>query len=265
MKKRLLSALLTFCMVLTFIPTAWAVNENSGDTTYGPDDDPICIEIGDKITLNGTEGATHSWTYHAGNGYLNDGMVLTSGEESKDTNQVSFQFTKAGTYSVTHTYREKAGDLLVWSDTFAITVENGSPTVADLEMYTDYTETEALCTAHPEVRGFFYQNDDYAQGGIAWLMQNGREIGRDVFVAGFNNDAAIRYAPYPVSSADHNWHRHAPLLVETALKHETCQMILPPTTHIREYVPGTCRIREIVLDDYGGNPSDEYEYETMEE
>lgn len=171
MKKRLLSALLTFCMVLTFIPTAWAVNENSGDTTYGPDDDPICIEIGDKITLNGTEGATHSWTYHAGNGYLNDGMVLTSGEESKDTNQVSFQFTKAGTYSVTHTYREKAGDLLVWSDTFAITVKNGSPTVADLEMYTDYTKTEAL-PGNVASATFSYVLKYHGTGGFSGVDQS---------------------------------------------------------------------------------------------
>ena len=139
MKKRILSALLTLGMVLTMLPTAWAV-----DGTYGPEDDSIRIEIGDEITLTGTKGATHSWTYHAGNGYLDDGMVLTSGEESEDTNQMSFQFTKAGTYSVTHRYRENAGDWLMESDAFKVTVENKSPTVANLEMYTEYTETETL-------------------------------------------------------------------------------------------------------------------------
>ena len=143
MKKRILSALLTLGMVLTMLPTAWAVDGTSGNT-YGPEDDPISIEIGDEITLTGTEGATHSWTYQAGNGYLDDGMVLTSGEKSEDTNQVSFRFTKAGTYSVTHIYRKNAGDFLVKSDAFKITVENKSPTVADLEMYTEYTETETL-------------------------------------------------------------------------------------------------------------------------
>ena len=71
MKKRILSALLTLGMVLTMLPTAWAV-----DGTYGPENDSIRIEIGDEITLTGTEGATHSWTYHAGNGYLDDGMCL---------------------------------------------------------------------------------------------------------------------------------------------------------------------------------------------
>ena len=139
MKKRILSALLTLGMVLTMLPTAWAV-----DGTYGPEDDSIRIEIGDEITLTGTEGATHSWTYRAGNGYLDDGMVLTSGEESEDTNQVSFRFTKAGTYSVTHRYWENAGDWLMESDAFKVTVENKSPTVANLEMYTEYTETETL-------------------------------------------------------------------------------------------------------------------------
>ena len=139
MKKRILSALLTLGMVLTMLPTAWAV-----DGTYGPEDDSIRIEIGDEITLTGTEGATHSWTYHAGNGYLDDGMVLTSGEESEDTNQMSFQFTKAGTYSVTHIYRKNAGDFLVKSEAFKVTVKNDSPTMADLEMYTDYTETDTL-------------------------------------------------------------------------------------------------------------------------
>ena len=143
MKKRILSALLTLGMVLTMLPTAWAVDGTSGNT-YGPEDDSIRIEIGEEITLTGTKGATNSWTYHAGNGYLDDGMVLTSGEESEDTNQVSFQFTKAGTYSVTHRYRENAGDWLVQSEAFKVTVENKSPTVADLEMYTEYTETENL-------------------------------------------------------------------------------------------------------------------------
>ena len=143
MKKRILSALLTLGMVLTMLPTAWAVDGTSGNK-YGPEDDSIRIEIGEEITLTGTEGATNSWTYHAGNGYLDDGMVLTSGEESEDTNQVSFQFTKAGTYSVTHIYRKNAGDFLVKSDAFKITVVNVSPTVADLEMYTEYTETDTL-------------------------------------------------------------------------------------------------------------------------
>ena len=143
MKKRILSALLTLGMVLTMLPTAWAVDGTSGNT-YGPEDDPISIEVGDEITLTGTEGATHSWTYHAGNGYLDDGMVLTSGEESEDTNQMSFRFTKAGTYSVTHIYRKNAGDFLVNSEAFKITVENKSLTVANLEMYTEYTETVTL-------------------------------------------------------------------------------------------------------------------------
>ena len=170
MKKRILSALLTLGMVLTMLPTAWAVDGTSGNT-YGPEDDPISIEIGNEITLTGTKGATHSWTYHAGNGYLDDGMVLTSGEESEDTNQVSFQFTKAGTYSVTHIYRKNAGDFLVKSDAFKITVENKSPTVADLEMYTEYTETETLPNGAASAT-FAYVLTYHGAGGFSGVDQS---------------------------------------------------------------------------------------------
>lgn len=92
----------------------------------------------------------------------------------------------------------------------------------------------------------FLQNDGFAIGlGSHIWLQSGRQIGRDVWVAGYNNDSAIRNAPYPVSSADHDWERHAPLFVEKALKNEPCQMVLDTTAHIREYIPGTNRIHEI--------------------
>ena len=121
---------------------------------------------------------------------------------------------------------------------------------ADFAFAAGYAATESACGKNPDLRAFFYQNDAYALGGIAWLMRNGREIGRDVFVAGHNNDTAVRNAPYPVSSADHEWKRHAPLFVEKTLKHEPCRLVLPTTPHIREYVPGTRRIREIIFDDF---------------
>ena len=88
-------------------------------------------------------------------------------------------------------------------------------------------------------------NDNLAQGGVAYLIQKGMRIGVDAWVAGYNNDIAIRNAPYPISSADHDWEKNAPLFVEKALKHETCQLKLDAAVHIREYVPGTLQIREI--------------------
>ena len=108
-----------------------------------------------------------------------------------------------------------------------------------------YAATEKACGMNPRLRGFFYENDGLALGGIAYLVQSGRQIGRDVWVAGYNNDSAIRNAPYPVSSVDHDWEHHAPLFVEKALKNEPCQTVLDTTAHIREYIPGTNRIHEI--------------------
>ena len=108
-----------------------------------------------------------------------------------------------------------------------------------------YAATEKACGMNPRLRGFFYENDGFALGGIAYLVQSGRQIGRDVWVAGYNNDSAIRNAPYPVSSVDHDWEHHAPLFVEKALKNEPCQTVLDTTAHIREYIPGTNRIHEI--------------------
>lgn len=108
-----------------------------------------------------------------------------------------------------------------------------------------YAATERACGVNPHLRGFFYENDSFALGGIAYLVQSGRQIGRDVWVAGYNNDSAIRNAPYPVSSADHDWEHHAPLFVEKALKNEPCRMELDTIAHIREYIPGTNRVHEI--------------------
>lgn len=108
-----------------------------------------------------------------------------------------------------------------------------------------FTATEYWLSQRPETRAFFYMNDNLAQGGVAYLIQKGMKIGVDAWVAGYNNDIAIRNAPYPISSADHDWEKNAPLFVEKALKHETCQLKLDAAVHIREYIPGTLQIREI--------------------
>lgn len=108
-----------------------------------------------------------------------------------------------------------------------------------------YAATEEVYRVKPELKALFYENDSYALGGIAYLIQAGKQIGRDVLVAGYNNDSAIRNAPYPVSSVDHDWERHAPLFAEKALKNEPCRMILEMSVHLREYIPGTNRIHEI--------------------
>ena len=136
MKKRILAALTSLFMLASLLPVSAFAAE------YGPDDD-LTFEMGAEVTLTGTEGTTSGWTYGAKNGYLDDGMVLTTGDDS--TNQLTFRFDKAGMYKASHRYRTSDNPYaMVMSDYFEITVQNPNPTVADLEMYTEYTETDAL-------------------------------------------------------------------------------------------------------------------------
>ena len=141
MKKRILSVFMAMCLVLTLLPvSALAVEGEDGNLPVcGPEDD-LTFSVGNEVVLQGGEGTTTGWTYGAKNGYLDDGMVLTAGDES--TNQLTFRFDKAGKYKAQHTYREDPDVLWkVDSDYFEITVTNANPTVGDLEMYTEYTDT----------------------------------------------------------------------------------------------------------------------------
>ncbi len=108
-----------------------------------------------------------------------------------------------------------------------------------------YHATEKICKERPGVRAFFYLNDSLALGGIAYLARHGYRIGRDVWVAGHNNDTAIRNNPFPISSTDHDWHIHAPMIVEKVLNGELVSQMIPTSAHIREYEPETDNIREI--------------------
>ena len=56
---------------------------------------------------------------------------------------------------------------------------------------------------HPDIRAVACFTDNFALGVAAWCKDNGLSIGKDIFLAGFNNIEAVRFYPYPISSAAH--------------------------------------------------------------
>ena len=56
---------------------------------------------------------------------------------------------------------------------------------------------------HPDIRAVACFTDNFALGVAAWCKDNGLIIGKDIFLAGFNNIEAVRFYPYPISSAAH--------------------------------------------------------------
>ncbi len=149
MKKRLLSVFLALCMALTLVPTAWAVDGDPGGESYSPG--TIHINVGEEITLLGTEAESgHKWGIYQGSaGYDVSGLEIISGEDSESTYTVTVRASKAGDYGVRHYYTitdPDAPPLLQTqskSEYFRIKVSDPEPTVADIEVYTNYVNDAA--------------------------------------------------------------------------------------------------------------------------
>ncbi|MBR7131349.1 MAG: LacI family DNA-binding transcriptional regulator [Lentisphaeria bacterium] len=56
---------------------------------------------------------------------------------------------------------------------------------------------------HPETRAVACFTDHFALGVASWCNGNGVTVGKDIFIAGFNNIEAVRFYSSPVSSAEH--------------------------------------------------------------
>lgn len=97
-----------------------------------------------------------------------------------------------------------------------------------------YEATQQLLQSEPDIAAIAYHSDAYAIGGAACLHQHGRRIGADVMLAGFNNIFAVRNAPFPISSADHNIEQIAGgLLMELAGGSAPFSRNIAPTVHLR--------------------------------
>ncbi|MHB9139998.1 MAG: LacI family DNA-binding transcriptional regulator [Victivallaceae bacterium] len=85
----------------------------------------------------------------------------------------------------------------------------------------------------PQVNALCFMTDYMAIGGANLLSRSGLEVGKDILVAGFNNVAAVKLYPFPISSVEHDVDRLVALLVEESLGTAPCQYIIEPIVHIR--------------------------------
>ncbi len=77
-----------------------------------------------------------------------------------------------------------------------------------------YECTRTALEQDSSINGFIYLSDYFAVGGLRCLAENGRRVGTDVLVAGFNNIHAIRTHYLPVISVSHALNEIANALVE---------------------------------------------------
>ncbi|MBO4647694.1 MAG: LacI family DNA-binding transcriptional regulator [Lentisphaeria bacterium] len=99
---------------------------------------------------------------------------------------------------------------------------------------TGYQVTKQTFEQDPSIDGCIYLSDYFAVGGLRYLMETGRQIGKEVLVAGFNNIHAIRNFPLPVTSAEHDVPRIAEALIEEMTQKGPVERIIPTRTIIRE-------------------------------
>ncbi len=106
---------------------------------------------------------------------------------------------------------------------------------SDMAFRSARLEMEKLFREEPGVRAVCCQNDIFALGAAAYLVESGRIIGKDVLLGGFNNDFGVRNSPFPISSVDHGWSERSGLLIDAALAQGECHTVLKPIVYIREY------------------------------
>ena len=106
----------------------------------------------------------------------------------------------------------------------------------DIDTYAEigYRTTRDAFEHDPGINGCIYLSDYFAVGGLRYLLETGRQVGKDVFVAGFNNIHAIRTYPFPVSSVEHNIPRIAESLIAAMEENGPLERMIPARTLIRK-------------------------------
>ena len=99
---------------------------------------------------------------------------------------------------------------------------------------TGYRATKQAFEQDPAIDACLYLSDYFAVGGLRYLMETGKQIGKEVLVAGFNNIHAIRNFPLPVTSAEHDIPRIAEALIEEMTRSGPVERLIPIRTVIRK-------------------------------
>ena len=66
-----------------------------------------------------------------------------------------------------------------------------------------YQATAEIFARKKRPRAIAYYTDNYALGGAFWCQQNNIQVGKDIFLSGFNNIDAVRFNALPIASAAH--------------------------------------------------------------
>jgi len=105
-----------------------------------------------------------------------------------------------------------------------------SPKADDRESYfrAGYEATRALVSKNPEVKGFLYHNDDVALGGMRFLHETGKAIGKDVHVSGYNDVSAAQFGTVPFSSAGLDYDLCGETIVREVFRTEPVDLWIKP-------------------------------------
>lgn len=97
-----------------------------------------------------------------------------------------------------------------------------------------YAWTEELLRREPDVTGIICGNDNFALGAASYIVKSGRRLGKDILLAGFNDDTAVQQYPYPISSGNHDWDKRVKQIVHHALQEGECRKIFDARAVIRK-------------------------------
>lgn len=93
--------------------------------------------------------------------------------------------------------------------------------------------TRELLATTPRPGALFYHTDHHALGGIKALGEAGLRVGSDVLVAGYNNIEAMRWLPFPASSAAPDLESITPALLSELLGAGPCRRRIEPKVFLR--------------------------------
>ena len=134
MKKRMLSALLALCMMLTMVPTVAFAAEPQAD---GAKSGSIVMAVGEERTIQGTtEGNTgdDKWNVYPEGGYDEKGLQIVTTDN--DGKSVTVKALKNGAYRVQHLYGTENW-WQVGTESFLVTVASDKVTLNDVSVYTE--------------------------------------------------------------------------------------------------------------------------------
>ncbi len=80
-----------------------------------------------------------------------------------------------------------------------------------------YEVTSRILKEHPDADAILYLSDIYALGGVKYISENtSLRIGQDIMLTGFNNNPAVRFGPFPITTCHHPVDKIAAAIVDNA-------------------------------------------------